>query len=179
MSVSLLHTLPFAHSAGLRCFSPASGMSRRPDGRRTSGVWTRRSASLPLGRAGGSRSRATVNGRDARPTSGTRRWRVRQSGGDIGSSYGSSQNNLRPSSIISRKFMQYTAIICMNSCSTKTLININSCNANALFDMRCGNSDICLTQLSDISGGTMTLIYSRPLQLDCRNATGEGINATA
>ena len=75
-----------------------------------------------------------------------------------------------------RKFMQYTAIIHMNSCSTNALIDINYYNANALFDMLCGNSDICLTQPSEISGHSMTLIHNKPLQLGCRSATmcGQG-----
>ena len=149
-----IHTIPFAHSAGLRCYSPASGMSHRADGRRASGGAGRRvarSASAPYHAAVAGRPPYRWRDRAASPLAAVNRQDI-------------------------RKFMQYTAIIHMNLCSTNALIDINYCNANALFDMPCGNSDICLIQFSDINGSMMILIHNKPLQLGCRSATmcGQG-----
>ena len=168
---SNLHTLPFTHFAGLRCYSPASGMSHRAGGRRVRG----------------GAGRGTAGTRDACPYHAAvagrppYRWRGRAYPPAAGRPQsGCPSRGASPLAAVNRqnirKFMQYTEIISANLCSTNALIDINYCNANALFDMPCGNSAACLTHLSSISVSTMTLIYNKPLQLGGRNATREGGN---
>ena len=102
-----LHTLPFTHSAGLLGCSPASGMSHRADGRRTSGG---AGCGLARGRV------LLVNAQAARSTA------ARSASGP----YHAAVAALWCGRAVSRKFMQYTEIIPAILCSTAMEIDINS-----------------------------------------------------